>query len=143
MKISKIILLIVLVVFVSVMAVNAADTVSATKYKVIDKGTMKFDKLNTGDWKTYYNGKNVKTSLKTYIKTKPKSKNILLLTENIYYTKVSKTKLKITWNIPKTKYSQAMTQVHYVKTKLNTKSFYFKYVKPGLNSSGHGIAYNN
>ena len=132
---KKYILGILLAIFILCAVVSAVDAVSAAKYKVIDKGTKYLDIGVKGDesaksvWKTYYNGKKIVIYWKAYNRM-GKKKYQLVANLEITITKVSKTKVKITYINYRTKYGSYIKSTYYDKSNLSLKNYYSKYYKP-------------
>jgi hypothetical protein len=114
--------------------VVASDSVSAAKYKKIDNGENKLIYKNS--WKSYYNGKTVVTAYKMYVKYPNKLKYEIYVNNNIYLTKVSKNKLKVTVVNHRTKNNPYGKYTDYVKTVLSAKSYYNKFYKKSFRNPG-------
>jgi hypothetical protein len=114
--------------------VNSVGTVSATKYKVFDKGENEL--IHKNSWKSYYNGKTVVSNYKMHIKYPNKKKYELYVNSKIYLTKVTKNELKITIVNYGTKYSPYNKYTDYVRTSLSAKSYYNKNYKKSFRNPG-------
>ena len=131
---KKYILGILLAIFMFCAVVSAVDEVFAAKYKVIDKGTKYIDFYEKKDkdiksvWKTKSNGKTIVADWKVYRKFG--KKNYKLFSDiKITMTKVSKTKIKVTYINYRTKYGSYSKDTYSVKTNLSLKSYYSEYHK--------------
>jgi hypothetical protein len=132
MKISKIILLFVLVVFVSAMVVNTgfAAYVGETPGYKVDNGSLKSKIGNNSylmKWETYYDKQKRQQTVYqqhyTYDRIDKKY--------NLDLTKVSKNKIRVVEYFYISVIDASPNKsVKYYNTTVNPKSYYFKYYKP-------------
>jgi len=134
---KKYILGILLAIFMFCAVVSAVDEVSAAKYKVIDKGIKYFDFYEKKDkeiksvWKTQSNGKKIVVDWKNYRKFG--KKNYKLFSDiRISMTKVSKTKVKVTYTYYRTKYGPYSKSTTYDRSNLSINRHYSEYYKSGF-----------
>ncbi len=128
------------VLFIACSALHFVEPTSAASAKkgyLIDHGTTYFQdetqpKFYKFTWKTYWNTKNRRT-VKTiqYVKVNKKWKVLATGSEIIY--KVSKTKMKHVYTSHTS--SGTIKGVWYDKTKLNTRNYYWKVLRPAMASS--------
>lgn len=116
---------------------SAINTVSATNYKVIDKGNKYLDFKVKGDnvlksvWKTQSNGKKIVANWKVYKNFGKKKKNYKIFSNiKITITKINKTKVKVTYINYRTKYGSYSKSTYYDGSdNLSLKSYYYKYYR--------------